>query len=116
MTKRTTTFLSTIALIITAAITIPRVLPDAVKLDPQARTIIRSDAQTQLNAPSFEFLTLPIPRIQSYNPTTKVAVVGMYSWFGVRVATVRLDGCGPAIATDPHSFECKSGQVIDAWY
>ena len=88
----------------------PRWRQDNPTVDPAIIYELNTEAEMSWEAPILEMLTWPVARVVSYQPTTKQAVVGMYSWFGLRIGHVTLNDCRYGKAGDVNpNFGCFGG-------
>lgn len=112
-TRRNIIVSITLVVVIILALLGRQLRRDDLSVDSAIASALRSEVQLNFDAPLFEFLTMPVPRVDSYDATTKTAVVGMYSWFGVRAAKVTLTSCqyyNHAMNREK-TFECQGGSV-----
>jgi hypothetical protein len=85
---------------------------DRASIAPQLATNLQHEAQTQFDAPLYELMTWPVPRVDSFDVSTNRAVVGMYSWFGIRVGGVTMSNCLTHTSLlFGDSFECGGGTI-----
>lgn len=66
---------------------------DNPSVDPSILRELRIEGDLSWEGPILELVTQPRELVDSYDPQTQKAVVGMYSWFGIRVGQARLEGC-----------------------
>lgn len=112
--RQITYWLVGIAFLLGAFIFGPGLRHDNPSIDPTILQELRTSGQMSWEAPLLELVTQPVAYVDSYNQQTQKAVVGMYSWFGIRVGQARLEGCryGKAGNWNPN-FGCFGGGSAD---
>lgn len=105
---------SVLALVIVLGIVGPRLRRDNSNVDPTILHELVTTGQISWEAPMLELLAQPVAHVDSYDPKTQVAVVGQYSWFGLRVGGSTINGCqyGKPGNFNPN-FGCYGGDHED---
>ncbi|MBI5466692.1 MAG: hypothetical protein HY975_00545 [Candidatus Kerfeldbacteria bacterium] len=71
---------------------------------------LKVEGEMAWEAPLLELIAQPSEYVDSYNPDTQEAIVGMYSWFGLRIGYARILDCqyGKPGVVNPN-FGCYGG-------
>ena len=113
-TYRDIAIYSVVALTMVMAIIGPRLRENNPLVDPLIKTELLAEGQMSWEAPLLEMVTWPVARIDSFDVKTEEAVIGMYSWFGLRVGRAYLHGCRYGQAGNINeNFGCFGGGKAD---
>lgn len=79
-------------------------------VDPTILRELKVSGELSWEAPLLELIAQPSAYVDSYNPETQRAIVGMYTWFGLRIGYAELLGCqyGKSGNFNPN-FGCYGG-------